>query len=54
MEKYLTKDLGVPSNRIQLLLGSKEHMSPGDPMYPSHAHIVGALLSLITNPTATI
>ncbi|KAK0194751.1 hypothetical protein F5146DRAFT_1022562 [Armillaria mellea] len=50
MEKYLTEDLGVPSNRIQILLGSKEHTSPEDPMNPSRAHIVGALLSLITNP----
>ncbi|PBK64976.1 hypothetical protein ARMSODRAFT_449442 [Armillaria solidipes] len=50
MEKYLTEDLGVPSNRIQLLVGSKEHTSLEDPMNPSRAHIVGALLSLITNP----
>ncbi len=41
MEKYLTKDLGVPSNRIQLLLGSKKNLSPEDPTYPSRAHIVG-------------
>ncbi|SJL17908.1 uncharacterized protein ARMOST_21476 [Armillaria ostoyae] len=50
MEKFLTKDLGVPSDRIQLLLGSKEHTSHKDPVYPSRARIVGALLSLITNP----
>ncbi len=50
MERYLTEDLGVPSNRIQLLLGSKEHKSPDDLMYPSRIHIVGALLSLVTNP----
>ncbi|PBK95060.1 hypothetical protein ARMGADRAFT_1077820 [Armillaria gallica] len=49
MERYLTEDLSVPSNRIQLLLGSKEHLSPKDPIYPSRAHIVGTLLSLITN-----
>ncbi|KAK0505478.1 caspase domain-containing protein [Armillaria luteobubalina] len=49
MEKYLTEDLGVPSNRIQLLLGSKEHLSPQDPIYPSRAHIVNTLLSLIKN-----
>ncbi|KAK0505518.1 caspase domain-containing protein [Armillaria luteobubalina] len=49
MEKYLTEDLGVPSNRIQLLLRCKEHLSPEDPMYASHAHIIDALLSLITN-----
>ncbi|KAK0475638.1 caspase domain-containing protein [Armillaria luteobubalina] len=50
MEKYLIEDLGVPSNRIQLLVGSKEHTSLDDPIYPSRAHIVGALRSLITNP----
>ncbi|KAK0184117.1 peptidase C14, caspase domain-containing protein, partial [Armillaria mellea] len=50
MEKYLTEDLGVPKNRVQILLGSKEHMSLEDPMNPSRAHIVGAFLSLITNP----
>ncbi len=50
MERYLTEDLGVPGNRIQPLLGYKEHTSPDDPMYPSRAHIVGALLSLVTNP----
>ena len=49
MERYLTEDLGVPTNHIQLLLGSEEHLSPEDPIYPSRAHIVGALLSLITN-----
>ncbi|KAK0207495.1 peptidase C14, caspase domain-containing protein, partial [Armillaria fumosa] len=53
MEKYLTEDLGVPTNRIQLLVGSKEHLSPEDPIYPSRANIVGALLSLITNPEIT-
>ncbi|KAK0470512.1 peptidase C14, caspase domain-containing protein, partial [Armillaria novae-zelandiae] len=50
MEKYLTEDLGVPTSRIQLLVGSNEHLSPEDPMNPSRAHIVGTLLSLITNP----
>ncbi|KAK0505606.1 hypothetical protein EDD18DRAFT_1045431, partial [Armillaria luteobubalina] len=50
MEKYLTEDLGMPGNHIQLLLGSKEELSPEDPMYPSHAHITDTLLSLITNP----
>ncbi|KAK0184132.1 peptidase C14, caspase domain-containing protein, partial [Armillaria mellea] len=49
MEKYLIEDLSVPRNRVQLLLGSKEHQSPEDPIYPSRAHIVDALLSLITN-----
>ncbi len=50
MERYLTENLGMPSNRIQLLLESTEHTSPDDPMYPSRAHIIDALLSLITNP----
>ncbi|KAK0431440.1 peptidase C14, caspase domain-containing protein, partial [Armillaria borealis] len=53
MEKYLTEDFGVPRDRIQLLVGSKEHTSLEDPMNPSHAHIVSALLSLITNPEIT-
>ncbi len=53
VEKYLVENLGVPRNRIQLLLGSKEYTSPEDPMYPSRAHVVGALLSLITNPEIT-
>ncbi|KAK0474393.1 peptidase C14, caspase domain-containing protein, partial [Armillaria novae-zelandiae] len=49
MEQYLT-GLGVPRNRIRLLLGSKEHTSPGDPMYPSRAHIIESLLGIIDNP----
>ncbi|KAK0460807.1 hypothetical protein IW261DRAFT_1532762 [Armillaria novae-zelandiae] len=50
MQKFLTEDLGIPSNRIQLLIGSKEHTSIDDPICPSRAHIVSVLLSLITNP----
>ncbi|KAK0457093.1 caspase domain-containing protein [Desarmillaria tabescens] len=50
MKKYLTKDLGVPHDRIQLLLGCEEHTSPEDPMCPSRAHIIDALLSIVTNP----
>ncbi|PBK95123.1 hypothetical protein ARMGADRAFT_863898, partial [Armillaria gallica] len=49
MEKYLTEDLGVPKDHIQLLLGSEEHISPDDPMNPSCANIIDALLSLATN-----
>ncbi|KAK0472109.1 hypothetical protein IW261DRAFT_1304566, partial [Armillaria novae-zelandiae] len=49
MEKYLTEHLGVPRNRIQLLVGSTEHKFPADPMYPSHTHITGTLLSIIDN-----
>ncbi|KAK0219281.1 peptidase C14, caspase domain-containing protein, partial [Armillaria nabsnona] len=50
MERYLTEDLGIPSDRIQLLVASDEHASPEDPMTPSRAHIVSALLSIIANP----
>ncbi len=49
MERYLIEDLGMSRDRIQLLLGSKENLSPENPTYPSLAHIVGTLLSLITN-----
>ncbi|PBL04310.1 hypothetical protein ARMGADRAFT_1004895 [Armillaria gallica] len=49
MEQYLTEDLGVPRNRIQRLLGSKEHTSPGDLIYPSRAHIIDTLVSIIHN-----
>ncbi|KAK0219275.1 peptidase C14, caspase domain-containing protein, partial [Armillaria nabsnona] len=50
MEKYLTEDLRVPRDRIQLLLDSTEDASLIVPIYPSRAHIIDALLSLITNP----
>ncbi|KAK0444184.1 hypothetical protein EV421DRAFT_497062 [Armillaria borealis] len=50
MKQYLTEDLGVPRERIQLFLGSKEHISPADPMNPSRTHIMDALLSIIHNP----
>ncbi|SJL17914.1 uncharacterized protein ARMOST_21484 [Armillaria ostoyae] len=53
MEKYLTKDLGMPRSRIQLFVGSNEHTSPEDPMNPSRSHIISALLSIITNPEIT-
>ncbi|KAK0494015.1 caspase domain-containing protein [Armillaria luteobubalina] len=49
MEKYLTEDLGVPRNRIQLLAGSTELTSPADSMNPSRAHIIHTLLSIIDN-----
>ncbi len=48
MEKYLTTYLRVPRDRIQLLLGSKEHTSVDNPMYPSRAHIISMLTGLIT------
>ncbi|PBK64989.1 hypothetical protein ARMSODRAFT_858052, partial [Armillaria solidipes] len=50
MEKYFVEDLHVPRDRIQLLLGSKEHTSPDDPLCPSRTHIIQALLGIITNP----
>ncbi len=52
MERYLTEHLHVPTSRIQLLLGFKEHTSPADPMIlnPSRANIIAALLSIIDNP----
>ncbi len=50
MEKYLTEDLRVPRDRIQLHLDSTEDASLIVPIYPSRAHIIDALLSLITNP----
>ncbi|KAK0505520.1 hypothetical protein EDD18DRAFT_1047242, partial [Armillaria luteobubalina] len=53
MEKYLTEDLGIPNNCIQLLVGSEEHKSLDDPMCPSCAHIIGVLLSLSMNPEIT-
>ncbi|KAG7442012.1 uncharacterized protein BT62DRAFT_955400 [Guyanagaster necrorhizus] len=49
MEKYLKEDLGVPQERIQLLLGS-EHSSSEDPSFPSRVNIVNTLLGLIDNP----
>ncbi|SJL17887.1 uncharacterized protein ARMOST_21454 [Armillaria ostoyae] len=50
MEQYFTGDLGVPQNCVQLLLGSREHTSRDDPLYPSRAHIIQALLGIITDP----
>ncbi|KAK0227572.1 hypothetical protein IW262DRAFT_543801 [Armillaria fumosa] len=49
MEKYLVEDLGVPKDHILLLLGSEDHTSPDDPMYPSRKHITDVLLSLSSN-----
>ncbi|KAK0437406.1 caspase domain-containing protein [Armillaria borealis] len=50
MQKYFIEDLRVPWDRIQLLLGSREHISCDDPMNPSRIHIIHALLGIITNP----
>ncbi|PBK64990.1 hypothetical protein ARMSODRAFT_865321, partial [Armillaria solidipes] len=49
MEKYFIEDLRVPRDRIQLLLGSREHTSPDDPLCPSRTHITDMLLGLATN-----
>ncbi|SJK96809.1 uncharacterized protein ARMOST_00055 [Armillaria ostoyae] len=49
IEKYFVDDVGVPKDRIQLLLGSEDHASPDDPMYPSRTHITDMLHSLATN-----
>ncbi|SJL15380.1 uncharacterized protein ARMOST_18876 [Armillaria ostoyae] len=49
MKDYLLKDLGVPEDRLQLLLGPNEHMSRTYDI-PSRKNIIGTLLSLITNP----
>ncbi|KAK0215154.1 caspase domain-containing protein [Armillaria fumosa] len=49
MEKYLKEEIGVPGERIQLLLGSQDTSSE-DPSFPSHTNIVETLLSLVNNP----
>ncbi|KAK0207445.1 caspase domain-containing protein [Armillaria fumosa] len=47
MEKFFTEKLGVPHNRIKLLLGCKE--TSDNTMTPSRANIVHTLLNLTTN-----
>ncbi|KAK0460449.1 caspase domain-containing protein [Desarmillaria tabescens] len=49
MERYLKEDLGVPQERIQLLLGS-QYASSKTSSFPSRANIIDAFLSLIHNP----
>ncbi|KAK0477460.1 hypothetical protein IW261DRAFT_1634792 [Armillaria novae-zelandiae] len=49
MKEYLEKDLKVPSDRIQLLLGTRS-TSYDDPSYPSRENITKTLCSLISNP----
>ncbi|KAK0213816.1 caspase domain-containing protein [Armillaria fumosa] len=49
MKAYLEKDLSVPSDRIQLLLGMRS-TSYDDPSYPSRENITKTLCSLISNP----
>ncbi|SJL17902.1 uncharacterized protein ARMOST_21470 [Armillaria ostoyae] len=46
---YLTADLGVPGERIQLLLDVPEPKPPKI-IYPSRANIIATLVSLINNP----
>ncbi|KAK0193115.1 caspase domain-containing protein [Armillaria mellea] len=50
MESYLVKDLGVPKERIQRLLGPTEHRSLNDSTVPSRANIISSLHSLVDNP----
>ncbi|KAK0475671.1 caspase domain-containing protein [Armillaria luteobubalina] len=49
MEKYLKEEIGVPQERIQLLVGSQDTSSE-DPSFPSRTNIVETLLSLVDNP----
>ncbi|KAK0188287.1 caspase domain-containing protein [Armillaria mellea] len=49
VEKYLKEELGVPQERIHLLLGS-QHTSSEDLYFPSRTNIVNTLLSLVDNP----
>ncbi|PBK87186.1 hypothetical protein ARMGADRAFT_468828 [Armillaria gallica] len=49
VEKYLKEEIGIPQERIQLLLGS-QGASSEDPSFPSRTNIVNTLLSLVDNP----
>ncbi len=49
MEKYLIEDLGVPKNRIQLLLGTSDSLDL-DTASPTRANIIKTLYSLVDNP----
>lgn len=49
MKEYLERDLRVPSNHIQLLLGTRS-TSYTDPSYPSRENITNTPCSLINNP----
>ncbi|PBK99020.1 hypothetical protein ARMGADRAFT_485964 [Armillaria gallica] len=54
MNDYLLNDLGVPKNRIQLLLGPSgkhcDHCLPVEYSSPSRTNIISTLCDLITNP----
>ncbi|KAK0431433.1 uncharacterized protein EV420DRAFT_1221697, partial [Desarmillaria tabescens] len=49
MKKALIKDVGVPEDRVQCLLGARNPIL-GNSLTPSRANIVNTLQSLITNP----
>ncbi|PBK70853.1 hypothetical protein ARMSODRAFT_955602 [Armillaria solidipes] len=49
MEKYLVEDLGVPSDRIQRLLGPTGGQTTDGSISPTHANILKTLYSLIGN-----
>ncbi|KAK0227287.1 hypothetical protein EDD85DRAFT_756573, partial [Armillaria nabsnona] len=49
MNEFLTKELGVPKDRIQCLLGPTERGSYNNSLIPSRINIVNTLLSLTTN-----
>ncbi len=49
MEQYLTDDLLVPRERIQILLGPRNTVTDASSL-PSRANILSLLLSLTTNP----
>ncbi|PBL01668.1 hypothetical protein ARMGADRAFT_1158373 [Armillaria gallica] len=51
MKRFLTDDLGVPENRIQCLLGSKDpNFADPKSIRPTRANIVDTLYSLANNP----
>ncbi|KAK0505515.1 hypothetical protein EDD18DRAFT_1098861 [Armillaria luteobubalina] len=50
INEYASYPLQGPVPDMQLMEKSKDHMYLEDLMYPSHAHIIDALLSLTTNP----
>ncbi|KAK0224517.1 hypothetical protein EDD85DRAFT_859550 [Armillaria nabsnona] len=49
VEKYLKEEMGIPQDRIQLLLGSQS-ASVDDSSFPSRTNIVDTLLGLVDNP----
>ncbi|KAK0443272.1 peptidase C14, caspase domain-containing protein, partial [Armillaria borealis] len=49
VKKYLIEDLGVPKNRIQLLLGTSDGLDL-DATSPTRANLIKTLYSLVDNP----